>query len=300
MVHQPLSCLCVGEILWDALPRGLFLGGAPLNVACHLRQLGVGVAFASRIGHDRLGRTILNTLAMRGLGAELIQTDTTLETGFVEVTFKNSETPVYEIVAPAAWDALEATAPLLEAASAAGMLVFGSLAQRSATTRATLRALWQRAAFKVYDINLRPPSTTDEIVAESLPVADLLKLNDEELLLLGRQFGLQGDSEALMRGLASRFEIDTIIVTRGGAGACGLERGHYAEHPGFAVTLCDPVGAGDAFLAGLLAARLAGQKLPEMLATANRLGSTVASLPGATPALAPELMRSLGLCAVPA
>lgn len=151
------SIVCLGEVLWDALPSGLFAGGAPLNVAVHLAQLGIPVALASGVGKDRLGRTLVQALTRRGVGCELMQTDEHLETGFVNVTFRNSETPEYEIVAPAAWDRIELTAELEQAAEKAGAIVYGSLGQRAARSRETIQSLLGSPGLKVFDVNLRPP-----------------------------------------------------------------------------------------------------------------------------------------------
>ncbi|MEM8600949.1 MAG: PfkB family carbohydrate kinase, partial [Bacteroidota bacterium] len=132
------SVLVVGEVLWDALPRGLFLGGAPFNVAAHLHTLGVPVRFVSRVGDDRLGREVRRRITQRGLSAALVQVDPSHETGFVEVEVDGDGIPAYTIVQPVAWDHLVWTGALAAEASAASMVVFGSLAQRAPATRATL------------------------------------------------------------------------------------------------------------------------------------------------------------------
>src|SRR5919199_1152718 len=130
--------LCVGEVLWDALPAGLFLGGAPFNVACHLRAAGVPVALVSRVGADLLGEEVLRRVARYGVATDLVQVDPALPTGFVRVTIGEHDTPTYDIVEPAAWDAVALTGALLDRAAAARAVVFGTLAQRSAVTRRTV------------------------------------------------------------------------------------------------------------------------------------------------------------------
>ncbi|HEX7018650.1 MAG TPA: PfkB family carbohydrate kinase, partial [Gemmatimonadaceae bacterium] len=149
--------LCVGEVLWDALPAGLFLGGAPFNVACHLRAAGARVSMVSRVGRDRLGEEALRRMPWYGVGSDLIQLDDELATGFVRVTLDDAGNPDYEILEPVAWDAIAASDPLLRRAADARAIIFGSLAQRHPVSRATIRRLWDTDALLVFDANLRPP-----------------------------------------------------------------------------------------------------------------------------------------------
>jgi fructokinase len=276
--------LCVGEVLWDALPAGLFLGGAPFNVACHLHMLGEAVAFVSRVGDDVLGREVVRRLALRGMEADLVQVDPARPTGFVEVTLDADGVPSYVIVEPAAWDAIALTDALAERAEAAGVVVFGSLAQRHVPSRQTIQALAETRALKVFDINLRPPFVDRAVVEAALHAADVVKLNDDELHQMAQWWGLSAPLQATVAGLARRFGNGAVCLTRGAHGAALWREGRWTEHPGFRVAVKDTVGAGDAFLAGLLSRLLAGQDDHEVLAFANRLGAYVASQFGATPA----------------
>src|SRR3954463_5984516 len=162
--------LCVGEMLWDGLPEGLFLGGAPFNVACHLRAAGTPVSMVSRVGDDRLGDEGLRRATRYGVGVDLVQVDAALPTGFVRVRVDERGNGNYEICEPAAWDAIEATELLLARAARARAIVFGSLAQRKATTRATIERLWSVATdtLMVFDANLRPPYEDVDVVRRSL------------------------------------------------------------------------------------------------------------------------------------
>src|SRR5258705_6263474 len=144
--------LCVGEVLWDALPEGLFLGGAPFNVACHLRAAGAAVTMVSRVGDDRLGDEVLRRAARYGVGTDLVQTDPDLPTGFVRVSVDASGSPGYEILAPAAWDAIAPTEALRGRAANARAIVFGSLAQRSPISRDTIQRLCGTNALMVFDV----------------------------------------------------------------------------------------------------------------------------------------------------
>ena len=276
--------LCVGEVLWDALPEGLFLGGAPFNVACHLRAAGVPAAMVSRVGADRLGEEVIRRAERYGVGVDLIQVDPSLPTGFVRVAVDDAGNPAYEILAPAAWDAITTTDTLLRRAAEARAIVFGSLAQRSAISRATIEQLWESPATMVLDVNLRPPYDDREIVRRSLRRADVVKLSVPELERVAHWFSLRGDARAMMSALAEQFHCTVVCLTRGSAGAALWHDGTWTEHPGFEVEVRDTVGAGDAFLAVLLAGLLAGGSDASLLQNANLIGAYVATQHGAVPA----------------
>jgi fructokinase len=277
--------LSVGEVLWDILPGGKCLGGAPFNVACHLHALGAPVAFASRVGRDDLGREILDECRRRGMPADLVQEDPALPTGRGEVTFPEPQSPKFVFLTPCAWDAIEATPALLARARSARAILMGTLAQRDPRSRATVRALCALPAFRVFDVNLRPPFDDRAVVEACLYGAKLLKLNDGELARFRGWFGLPKDEREAAAALAARFGCETVCVTRGERGAALWRGGEWREHPGYRVKAADPVGAGDAFLAALLSRLLDGGDLAEALRHANATGAFVASRPGATPPL---------------
>jgi fructokinase len=280
--------LCVGEVLWDSLPEGLFLGGAPFNVACHLRATGTAVSTVCRVGAARLGDEALRRAARYGVGTDLMQVDPTLPTGFVRVHVDERGNGSYEICEPVAWDAIEATEALLARAAKARAIVFGSLAQRSDTSRATIERLWQVAAphaVLVFDVNLRPPYESVDHVRASLAKADVVKLSDAELTRLSEWIGWRdGEQREMMQDLAREFRCDVVCVTRGRGGAALLHAGVFTEHPGFPAEVRDTVGAGDAFLAVLLAGLLAGTSDAELLQHANLVGAYVVTQFGALPA----------------
>lgn len=275
--------LCVGEVLWDSLPSGLFLGGAPFNVACHLHALGVSAGIVSRVGADRLGTEALQRIEAQGIATGLIQRDPALETGFVSVTMTPGGIPSYGVIAPAAWDRIELEEGLLERTARASAMVFGSLAQRDAVSRLTIEQLCAVDTFKVFDVNLRPPHDDSGIVRTSLAHADLIKLNDAELQQMAEWFGLPSELRDATTALAELFECGTICVTRGGNGAALLREGRWSEHSGFRVNARDTVGAGDAFLAAILSGMLSGNDDDNLLRHANLLGAYVATQSGATP-----------------
>lgn len=285
--------LCVGELLWDSLPSGLFLGGAPFNAACHLSASGSQVAMVSRVGDDRLGEEAVRRAAGYGVKTDLVQVDPTLRTGFVRATIDDSGEARYEILGPAAWDAIEETDELIRRAMAARAIVFGSLAQRDPRSRATIDRLWRSPALMVFDINLRPPHDDRDVVARSLRRADVVKLTRDELRWLRRQLELPKDEEGAAREIARAYACEVVCVTRGSDGAALLRHGEWTEHPGFPVEVRDTVGAGDAFLAVLLTGILGDVDSPSLLQNANLIGAYVSTQFGAVPADQPTSVPAL-------
>lgn len=280
---MPHDILCMGEILWDALPDGLFLGGAPFNVACHLHALGTHASFVSRVGDDALGHEALRRLKARGLGADLMQIDASLPTGFVRVELSDGGEPDYEIVEPAAWDAITLTDALQQRADRADAIVIGSLAQRAATSRQTIQAVAHAEACIVFDVNMRSPYIDQAVIRDTLRAADVAKMNSDELQHVREWFGLPADDDAAMAALAQQFACQGICVTQGAAGARLWYDGTLHRTDGYAVAVADTVGAGDAFLAALLVGLVTERVGPDLLDRANRLGAYVASQSGATP-----------------
>jgi fructokinase len=286
--------LCVGEILWDALPKGLFLGGAPFNVARHLHALGEEVAVVSRVGEDVLGDEALRRLRAQGLSPALVQRDDELPTGFVRVALDaHTGEPDYEIVEPAAWDAIALTDALEQHAAEAAALVFGSLAQRASVSRRTIQRLCETDALRAFDINLRPPYVDRAVVEHSLRAADVVKLNDEELRRLQNWFDLATSPEEAMDDLATTFDCRAVCVTWGREGARLWQDGVCSHQSGYAVAVADTVGAGDAFLSALLAGLLDGRGGESLLDLANRLGAYVASHAGASAAYEVESLDDI-------
>jgi len=292
--------LCVGEILWDALPEGLFLGGAPFNVACHLQALGQEVACGSRVGDDRLGQEALRRMRARGLSTDLVQVDHSRPTGFVQVDLEAPEEPSYEILKPAAWDAITLTDSLQRHAEQADALVYGSLAQRALPSRGTIERLCAADLLRVFDVNLRPPFVDRTVVTRSLEAADVVKCNADELQRLQDWFDVPATAEDALGTLAATFECSCVCVTAGHDGAGLWMDGDVSRHSGYAVDVDDPVGAGDAFLAALLAGLLGGWSGTDLLGLANRLGAYVAARPGALPAHSADTVAGISaLCLSP-
>lgn len=273
---------CVGETLWDSLPKGLFLGGAPFNVAVHLHTLGEQVAIVSCVGDDVLGKEILRRLVQKGISTELIQTHAQLPTGLVQASIDEDGDATYEILEPVAWDEIALDDSLLKQV-AGQTVVFGSLAQRSKISRKTIYALCEAGGFRIFDVNLRPPFDDSAAVKRSLGYADLVKLNEDELKQLGEWFALPASMHAAAEALAKKFECQAVCITKGSEGAALWNEGVWTEHKGYSVSTEDTVGAGDAFLAAFISGFLAGKEDQKVLARANRIGAYVAAQFGATP-----------------
>ena len=281
------SILCFGEIVWDALPGGLFLGGAPLNVAYHLRRHDLEVYPVSRIGEDFLGKETIRRLEASGLPLACVQTDNRHATGSVIVELDDNGDASYDIVHPAAWDFIELDTRLRSLASGAGMLVFGTLATRSSGNAAVLDDLLQSIPCSLCDVNLRHPHDDRDNALKWAAKADIVKMNEEELVRL-----VQAPAASSIADLAGRFAetagVETVIVTRGGNGALLWHAGHVMQRPGKKVEVVDTVGAGDAFTAGFIARLQAGDSHEQALSHALNLGGFVAASKGAQPAYDPE------------
>jgi fructokinase len=287
------TIVCFGEILWDILPTGRQPGGAPFNVAVHLHQLGMPVQFISCVGADELGAELLTFVRSKHLAANLIQTSSTHPTGVVRANVDNAHEVSYDIVEPVAWDFIQAKPEALAAVATAGAFVFGSLGARQAGSRATLDQLLESARFKVFDVNLRPPHYTRDVVEHLLAQASMVKVNEHELAEITGWFGVEGAPEMALPWLAARFGLQAVCVTLGAAGALLWTGGQCYRAPGVSVAVQDTIGSGDSFLAALLKGLLTGQEPGAALRFACATGAYVAMHRGATPAFAEADVRAL-------
>ena len=277
--------ISVGEIVWDIFGDKKVLGGAPLNVAYHLSKLGHDITLISRVGSDNLASDTLAKITDLGIPTHSIQQDDILPTGQVKVTLGNDNEPSFDIVAPAAWDAIDGSS-LDWCKDKKYNLIFGSLAQRSAKSRATIRSLWNRAGTIFYDVNLRPPFTPTEVVVESLAAAHVVKLNDKELHTVADWLKVPpGNLQGRAQNLFSLYNWMALTVTLGESGAFVVSKDGLFEHPGFPVKVIDTVGAGDAFFAAFIDSVLNNRDWPACLDAANSRGAYVAGCQGATPSM---------------
>lgn len=254
-----------------------------MNVAFHLNQLGVSSGMISRVGADALGDELLGFLQGKNIPTNLIQTDVDTPTGTVQVTLDPAGHPSYVIVQPAAWDHIACTPAVEAAVVQAEVLVYGSLVCRSETSAATLKRLVALARYRVFDVNLRAPFFSEKLIRELLLGADLVKMNDDELMAITGWLQVPGDMAQRMASLCVRFDLDGLIVTRGADGAAFYDRDGFCETPGVRVQVQDTIGSGDAFLAGFLSRRLQGEAPDACLEWAGKLGAFVATQKGGTP-----------------
>ncbi|MBL9175589.1 MAG: carbohydrate kinase [Verrucomicrobiales bacterium] len=292
MNPSPPCVVCLGEVLWDLLPSGPQLGGAPANLACHVAQLGGTAILLSRVGRDDRGRKARAGLRDRGVRLELLQEDPILPTGTVSVELDDSGHPRFTIVEHVAWDHLEATPDTLDAVRGAMAVCFGTLAQRSPVSRQTIGELLQASppgALRLCDINLRDPFHTPEVIESSLRAANALKLNETELPVLGRIFGFPGEPRAAVEALATRFNLGSVLLTLGAAGSRVWSDGRWVAESGRNVAVRDTVGAGDSFTAAFVLARLLHWPMADALKSATEIAAYVCTQSGATPELPPEL-----------
>lgn len=278
------SVLCYGEIVWDALPEGIFLGGAPLNVAYHLNQLGIQGIPVSAVGDDFLGAEVRRRLGMKKISIDLISTDKNHPTGVVIVQLNEAGDAQYEIREPAAWDFIHWREALYEAVREASGFVYGSLITRNADSENTLsECLKYSKGIKFCDVNLRPPYDDRERVLMHARKADWIKLNEDETYQLISAAKEDAPLKEALAALAEDTGVPRICCTRGGDGAALWVDGQYSEMPSPEVQVEDTVGAGDAFTAAFLAGLLEDRPPETCLRKAVELGAFVASRHGAQP-----------------
>ncbi|MBZ5536580.1 MAG: carbohydrate kinase [Acidobacteriia bacterium] len=282
----------IGEVLWDILPSGKQLGGAPANFAFHARALGAEAVVASSVGADESGRGILERLDTLGLNHDYVVTDPVHPTGTVRVKIDPSGNPAYIIPENVAWDYLSLTRQWIRLVGGADAICFGSLAQRSEVSRTTIRTLLEKTshkALRIFDVNLRAPFFTGGVIENSLQVANVLKLSREELPVVAGLLSISGDETIVLSKIMQRYNLRLIALTRGGQGSVLYSGGRKSDHPGHHVEVIDSVGAGDAFTAAMALGILKGYDLDRVNDSANQVASFVCSQPGATPFLPEEL-----------
>ena len=298
-----MTIVGLGEALWDMLPGGKQLGGAPLNVACCAQQLvkprgGRGVV-ASRVGKDALGDLVDRALHERGMPTAYLQHDEQHATGTVHVELDQGQ-PTFTIMPDVAWDHLEFTSEWADLAATCTAVCFGSLAQRSAASR---QAIWQfldaaRPAIRLFDVNLRQSFYDRESIVESCRRATIVKLNEEELPIVAELLELKGSTrDEQLAALRTKWHVEAVVLTRGERGTLMVLAGETIDPPPASYPQqsdADSVGAGDACSAGILAGRVLGLPPARTAELANHLGAYVASQPGATPQLPASIIDLAG------
>lgn len=288
------TVICFGEVLWDLLPSGSIPGGAPMNVAIRSKSLGLSSKIISRIGNDTLGENILNYLIKQKVDVSLLQIDSKLPTGTVHVALDSNGIANYTIHYPSAWDNIELSENVEEWIRKSDAFIFGSLACRTNQSRNTLFKLIEQANFKVFDVNLRPGFFDLHVMEHLLKRSDLVKLNDEELLILAERFGSKAiDIKEMIVFLHQKFQLKSVCVTLGEKGAILFEQNRFYLNEGIKVEVADTVGAGDSFLAALVVKRLSKENPQEALNFACAVGALVASKVGANPELSNQEIKTV-------
>jgi fructokinase len=282
----------IGEILWDLLPTGTELGGAPANFAFHASALGAEGVIVSAVGDDEPGREILAALERRKLDRSYVATVDAVPTGAVGVSLDAEGVPRYVIHQGVAWDFIPWTPSLRDLARRADAVCYGTLAQRSAATRETIRAFLDAtgpACLRVLDLNLRPPAPGRDLIHGLLERSSVLKLNDDELRALAGLFGIEGAETEILARLLELYPLSLIALTKGPGGSRLFGRGRESVHNGYPVAAADTVGAGDAFTAALVVGLLAKKRWDLISDRANRIASYVCTRRGAWPEIPADL-----------
>lgn len=283
----------LGEALWDMLPEGKKIGGAPANFAYHVSQFGLDSRVVSAVGNDDLGRELLENFAARGLKTQVETVD--YPTGIVQVEIDQAGVPQYDIKENVAWDNIPVTPALDELADNTCAVCFGSLAQRNVVSRNTIAHFLDRLdnrqdCLKVFDINLRQGFYTKEIIQDSMRRCNILKINDEELVTVSRLFGYPGiDLQDKCWIMLGKYNLRMLILTCGVNGSYVFTPGNVSFQPTPKVEVADTVGAGDSFTAAFIASILKGRSVEEAHSLAVRTSAYVCTQQGAMPLLPAEL-----------
>jgi len=285
--------VCFGEVLFDVFPTHTKIGGAPLNVGLRLASLGIETEIISRIGQDAKGNELLDFIEANNVSTAYIQTDSHFSTGEVTVKLDEKGSATYTINYPVAWDKIEATPEAQDTVSSADAVVFGSLVCRDTASYQSLLSLLNVAKYKIFDVNLRSPFYTKELLLQLMNKADFIKFNDDELYEISEYLGSPYHSlEQNMQFIAEKTNTQHICVTKGSHGAVLFYNNQLFYNSGYKITVADTVGAGDSFLAGLLSKLLTGIAPQEAINFACALGALVAQEEGANPKISKESIRA--------
>ena len=297
-MHPNPIIVGLGEVLWDVFPDGPRFGGAPANFVCSAAGLPWGrfeVAMASAVGVDELGQRAIAALVDHHVNVDAVAR-INYPTGHVSVRLDNQGHASYEFAMDTAWDRLEWSNGLKELALRADVVCFGTLSQRSDESLATIRRFvgaTRSSTLRVLDINLRPPFYTDAIILDSIKLANVLKLNDDELPVLARLTGITGTPADMLRQLAKKYELQVVALTLGANGAILMQGDEVSQCPGVETRVVDTVGAGDAYTAALVIGLLNGRNLEMINRKACQVAAYVCSQSGATPLLPDWLSEEL-------
>jgi fructokinase len=289
-MHKKYIVAGIGEVLWDQLPQGDVLGGAPANVAYHAGQLGAESYIVSAVGKDKLGDEIISRLKTKGINLLISTVDK--PTGTVKVTLDNKGVPDFVITRDVAWDYIELTSESSKLASQLDAVCFGSLAQRNSVSHNSITKflkLLPEHALKIFDINIRQNFYNKQLINESLRISNILKINDDELLIIAKLYGWKGDAEYLCRKLLNDYELKLLAYTCGANGSYLFSKDDQSFINTPVVKVKDTVGAGDSFTAALMVSLLNGYTLSECHSLAVVISAFLCENEGAMPEYSKEL-----------
>lgn len=292
MINKSFKIVGIGEILWDMLPEGRQLGGAPANFAYIANALGNHGIILSRIGGDQAGTEILGELKAKQLTTKYIQIDPQNPTGTVDVKLENGQ-PSYTINEDVAWDYLELSEEWLSLIERVDAVCYGSLAQRSKISQKTIRLFVSKVkGLRIFDVNLRQNYFSKSILGKSINLANVVKMNHEELPVIAETFEIEIKNPVqAARELLEKFQLNLICITRGGNGSLLISKKDVSEHRGVKAEIADTIGAGDAFTAAMTHGLLRRWHISQVNAFANRVGAFVASKTGAMPEIPREVRK---------
>lgn len=290
---KKLKAVAYGEVLWDVFDNEKKIGGAPLNVALRMKTLGSDVAMISCVGKDEDAKAIIDQIEKLGLETDLIMRSD-FPTGLVNVTLDKTGSASYSINYPSAWDKIVLNDKVRDTVANADVLIYGSLVCRDEVSRHSLEELLQSKAYKVFDVNLRKPHYTFEILEQLMHSADFIKFNDDELLEISAALHSPFTTlEENIHFIIKHTNASGVCVTKGKDGALLLWEGKMYKNAGYPVKVADTVGAGDSFLAALTTSLLTGKEPQSAIDFACAVGALVAQSPGANPVVSPSKIAEL-------
>ena len=281
---KKIKAICFGEVLFDNFPTHSKIGGAPLNVALRLQSYGVEVSMVSSVGDDKEGNKIINYLGNSGVNTDGIQISPNYGTGQVNVVLNDKGVASYDIAYPVAWDKILPRKYYESQLKISDIFIYGSLACRDNTSRTTLKQLLHVAQYKVFDVNLRAPHYTKEILLELMQPANFVKFNDDELYEVAGYLGSKYNSmEQTIAFVAERTQTETICVTKGAYGAVLYHQKIFYYNSGYRIKVLDTVGSGDSFLASVIYKLFSGEGPQAAINFGCAVGAMVAKSEGANP-----------------
>jgi fructokinase len=296
MNQKPPLIIGLGEILWDMIPEGKKLGGAPTNFAYHCQLMGAKSYVLSRVGDDMAGKELIQVTEALGLDVSHIQQDEQHPTGTVSVWLDKQGHPEYTIHEEVAWDYIRQSPADLELSKRADAICFGSLAQRNLASRESMMKILEASpddCLRVFDMNLRQHFYTREVIVESLKQASILKLNDDELVVVSELLDLIGSDQEILDQLRNSYELELAALTRGSEGSVLLSRSGLSVYKSQAVEVADSIGAGDSFTAALVMGLLNKLSIRKIHEAASDLAAYVCTQHGATPEVPPHVFKAI-------